>query len=175
MGQEPEPSRTAELAAAAMFAESEEEFNEITNELNSLPREPGTYRVSFAGAPRSVPVTEVDCPDCGRKLRTGGGVAFGDWECPQHPATSSITDCMGIHMHWSEDCPAWKHRRWRLWHHHTWGRVERRWYSYKWRRRRKKERADPVNWVEYWKKLGKPDDLDESNPTNWFDREDEDD
>jgi hypothetical protein len=72
--------------------------------------------------------------------------------CELHPV--GYPDCLVIHLHWSEDCPAWKHCWWRLWHIHTYGQLEKRWQSRKWRKRMNKERSDPSAWTDYWREKG---------------------
>lgn len=116
-------------------------------EASDQPREPGRFSIAMGGEPRRYEWTGA-CPDCGRVL-SARGISFGDFPCEMHP---DIPECSTIHLHWSEDCP--KHRLWRLWHHHTWGKAERRWKSWRWRRRAKRERADPAAWVEFWKQGG---------------------
>ena len=135
-----------------LFPDNEVTWQVAKMENDALPREPGRYKVGVAGPPRPTTPFDFDCPDCGGHFSSRGGIAFGTQPaCEMHP---DMDDCIPIHIHWMS-CPSWKHRLWRLWHHHTWGQIVRRWKSYKWRRRAKKERADPNAWVKFWSQGGK--------------------
>lgn len=79
---DPRLEREHELVAETLFATMEgdldlaealhEELEDL--QMDTLPPE-GKFRIQM-GKPRSVPEHEVECPDCGRMLRGGGGVAF---------------------------------------------------------------------------------------------------
>jgi hypothetical protein len=114
---------------AVMAAPTPEAALQALAAYNAIPREPGRYKVNFAGLPQSY-TWEGVCPDCGRHLGPYEGVAFGDFD----------QDSLHIAAHRAEDCPCWRNRLWRLWYHHTWGKVSQRWESWTWRRRARKER-----------------------------------
>lgn len=137
---------TRDALSRLLFPESSEDWEEAKAENDAAPREPGRFKIMVGGEPRPAEPWEGTCPACRRVIRSGsGGINFGDpWPCPQHEG-----DCLVMHLHWSEDCPAWRNRLWRFWNIRTWGRVERRWKSWKWRRAAERERAD------FWKAGGR--------------------
>lgn len=138
-----------DLLGRLLFPESEEDWEEARAVHDAQPREPGTAKVMFNGPPRSFDVM-LECDKCGKVVH-GTGISFGALPpCPDHP---DVEHCELIHMHWSEDCPAWSCRWWRL-KENTWGRLERRRLARKWRRRREAERADPAAWADYWRDGG---------------------
>lgn len=130
-----------------------DDFMELGDYLRSefpddAPREPGRARVTMGGEPRTVD-TEVECDFCGCVLRWRG-VMFGDgpsWSCKIHPGREA--ECLPLHSHYSEDCPAlhWRLRRFKT--ALTWP-IERRWRSWRWRRRMSKDRRDPESWAHFW-------------------------
>lgn len=92
----------------------------------------GSHGIRFNGPPREH--AEVDtCPDCGRVIFSTG-IQFGKMPESEHS--------IGVHLHWTEDCPVWKHRVWRIWHIHCRS-------VYVWARH-------PVKSYEWWK-LGNDD------------------
>jgi len=126
-------------------------------ELETGPREPGKLRITFNGPPQDFGPYTIVCEDCGAECRSGGGTKFGDFSCKQH-SNINVPDCLPIHCHWGEDCPAWKHRWWRLWNRGFIGGIKKRRKQAKYRKWRNKERSDPNKWVEFWSKEGGDDD-----------------
>lgn len=113
--------------ARLVFPSSTEDWREANAILDATPREPGRFKLGFDSEPRWFE-WEGDCPDCGRHM-TSTGVVFGN-----------RPDDSALYVHWAESCPALKHRLWRLWYCHTYGRLERRYKSWRWRRRARVER-----------------------------------
>lgn len=103
-------------------AESQEQLQDV--QMDCLPPE-GKYRIMM-GKPREIPEYEIPCPDCGKVLRGGGGVAF--FEDGEHGLTDEL---LTIETHHIFKCSA---RKWR-WHrfkrdHLGVGWLDRKVFSY---------------------------------------------
>lgn len=139
--------------ARLVFPRTIEEWREANAEQEAAPREPGRYKMTMGGEPRTAHVTAT-CSRCRRELRSTG-ISFGDRPpCDRH---DDVDECLVIHIHEAFECPYWRFRLWRVWHHRTWGRVERTWKTRRWRRRARRERSDPEAWKNYWAEGGGDD------------------
>lgn len=155
-GQTGVEDKQRDLIDRLLFPRSQEDWEEAKAESDAAPREPGRYKIGVAGEPhRTEPSTHV-CEDCGTTIRSKGGIRFGDDLPCKVPAHQGWDDCHMVHIHQVLDlpdipaCRAWKWRRYRL----RWkliGKQKNRYLSWKWKRRAKKERADPSRWAEFWK------------------------
>jgi len=116
---------------------------------DDAPREPGKFKI-LMGEPTSYSVI-LECEFCGKKSGSKG-VSFSKIECKMHP---DLEHCLGLHVHYGEDCP---HIKWRI---HRFKRkftnpVHRNIMRFKWRHRMNKERRDPNAWLKFWS--GKDDE-----------------
>lgn len=112
---------------------------------DDAPREPGRAKIVMGGEPVAYSI-ENTCDACGKTIRSSG-VRFGPpMDCPMHP---DAEDCLGIHIHYGDNCTALRWRLSRLRTAITWP-IERRWKSWRWRRGMDAERADPEAWAHYW-------------------------
>lgn len=107
---DPFESQRAELIGDLAFgdwANAESEWRDTHSQLEELSiAGDDKLAIRFNGPPREH--AEVDtCPDCGRVIFSSG-IQFG--EMPESEYS------IGVHLHWSEDCPAWKNRAWRIRH-----------------------------------------------------------
>lgn len=79
----------------------------------------GKFAIRFGGPPREFDVSAV-CPDCGQ-IKASSGVSFEP--VPDDMFAVEFDVAQLLSLHWSLDCPAWKHRKarwrsnvtWRLW------------------------------------------------------------
>lgn len=77
------------------------------------PRDGTKYEIIFPSPARATPSVEMACPDCGKVIRSSGGIS---WISEEEEAKREYPLVMNVH--WSNDCPAWKNRAWRIWHIH---------------------------------------------------------
>lgn len=109
------------------------------------PSEPGRFKVVTNGEP-SFREGVVVCDYCGKQIRHQG-ISFGELpECAMHP---DEPDCMWIHVHYGDSCPALRWRLRRIKTAVTWP-VERRWKSWRWNRKAQRDRSDPEKWAHFW-------------------------
>lgn len=118
MEQDPRLEREHELVVETVIAsmegdldraaDAQEELEDV--QMDTLPPE-GKWRIKM-GKPREVPEYEIECPDCGRMIIGGGGVAF--FEDGEHGLTDEMMT-LGTHHVMGEFKNACQSRKWR-WH-----------------------------------------------------------
>jgi hypothetical protein len=147
-----------DLIDRLLFPRSQEDWETAKAENDAAPREPGRYKIGVGGEPHITKPTVAICDKCGATIRSkGGGIRFGDPIRCKNPAHQGLEDCLLIHTHQSVDLPGikacayWKCRLWRARCKYGDKKLHDKYRSWKWKRRAKRERADPSRWAEFWK------------------------